>query len=225
MRRYSIYIVVLFLVGVFGELSLSGQEVLNPVRVHAKVKKKNIPALGLPIRNSEDVDYAIWFKDGCWHGADSLRAIPSWVTETIAAESVVKTQIPNEIVDFCKKWAVEKPEGPVYMVAGPLRGGQFIAVCTRARSSLNWKSIGFIIPESGLQPDKTVWYYSCSVNWIEWLTGYNIFPELPSNLQELIEEMTAAEHLCSFNELSPLEYDIPDPEVNYDWEMDMHEIL
>jgi hypothetical protein len=62
------------------------------------------------------------------------------------------------------------------------------------------------------------------VNWIEWLIGYDLFPKLPSGLQELVEEMTAAEHLCSFNEFDSLEYDIPDYEIEYEWEMDMHEI-
>ena len=133
--------------------------------------------------------------------------------------------MPAEIVEFCKEWATEKPAGPVYVVTGPVRGMQFIAVCTRTRSSMSWKSIGFIVPKLGLLPDKTVWFYSCSVNWIEWLTGYNLFPKLPSGLQELVEEMTAAEHLCSFNEFDPLEYELPDPEMDYEWEMDMHEIL
>ena len=100
--------------------------------------------------------------------------------------------MPYEIVDFCKTWVLEKPEGQVHVVTGPVRGMQFIAVCTRAKSSLSWKSIAFIIPESGLEQDKSVWFYSCSVNWIEWLTGYNLFPKLPSALQEIVEEMTAA---------------------------------
>ena len=73
--------------------------------------------------------------------------------------------------------------------------------------------------------DKTVWYYSCSVNWIEWLIGYDLFPKLPSGLQELVEEMTAAEHLCSFIEFDVLEFEAPDPEIDYEWEMDLHEIL
>ena len=62
-----------------------------------------------------------------------------------------------------------------------------------------------------MEPDKAVWLYSCSVNWIEWLIGYNLFPKLPSGLQEVVEEMTAAEHLCPFIESDPLEYDMPDP--------------
>ena len=184
-----------------------------------------MPELGLPERVSGEIDPTIWYKEGCWHGADSLKATPFWITETIDAESVVKTGIPAEIVDFCKRWVAEKPTGPVHVVTGPVRGMQFIAVCTRSSGSISWKSIGFIVPTTGLQPDKSVWFYSCSVNWIEWLTGYNLFPKLPPGLQELVEEMTAAEHLCPFTEFDPLEYELPDPEIDYEWEMDMHEIL
>ena len=125
-----------------------------------------MPELGLPERSSGVIDPTIWYKDGCWHGADSLKAAPFWITETIDVESVVKTKIPSEIIEFCREWVEEKPEGPVYIVTGPVRGMQFIAVCTRSRSNLSWKSIGFIVPKSGLQPDKSVWFYSCSVNWI-----------------------------------------------------------
>ena len=207
------------------EFSLSGQEVLKPSRIQSRAVRKNMPELGLPERVSGEIDPTIWYKEGCWHGADSLKATPFWITETIDAESVVKTGIPAEIVDFCKGWVAEKPTGPVHVVTGPVRGMQFIAVCTRSSGSISWKSIGFIVPTTGLQPDKSVWFYSCSVNWIEWLTGYDLFPKLPSGLQELVEEMTAAEHLCSFNEFDPLEHEMPDPEIDYEWEMDMHEIL
>ena len=207
------------------EVSLTGQEILKPSRIQARAVRRNLPDLGLPERTSGEIDPTIWYKDGCWHGADSLTAPPFWITETINAESVVKTKIPSEIVNFCKGWVTEKPVGPVHIVTGPVRGMQFIAVCTRTRSSMSWKSIGFIIPKSGLQPDKTVWFYSCSVNWIEWLTGYNLFPKLPSSLQELVEEMTASEHLCPFIEFDPLEYELPDQEIDYEWEMDLHEIL
>ena len=225
MRNCYIYFSLLIFFTVLPELSLFGQEVLRSSRIQARAVRKNLPELGLPERSSGEIDPVIWYKDGCWNAADSLKAAPFWVTETIDAESVVKAKIPSEIIEFCKGWVAEKPEGPVHIVTGPVRDMQFIAVCTRTRSSLNWKSIGFIVPISGLQPDKTVWFYSCSVNWIEWLTGYNLFPKLPSGLQELVEEMTAAEHLCSFNEFDPLEYEMPDPEIDYEWEMDLHEIL
>ena len=222
MRKYLIYTIIL--ITVLSEFSLSGQEILSPSRIQARAVRKNLPELGLPERISGEIDPTIWYKNGCWHGADSLKATPFWITETIDVESVVKTKMPSEIIDFCKEWAAEIPEGPVHVVTGPVRGMQFIAVCTRARSSIKWKSIGFIAPKSGVQPDKTVWFYSCSVNWIEWLTGYNLFPKLPSSLQEVVEEMTAAEHLCPFIESDPLEYEFPDPEIEYEWEMDMHEI-
>lgn len=225
MLKSPIYIIILFLITVLSEFSLSGQEILRPSRIQARAVRKNLPKLGLPEKNSGEIDPTIWYKDGCWHGADSLKASPFWITETIDVESVVKTKMPSEIIDFCREWASEKPEGPVYVVSGPVRRMQFIAVCSKSRSYLSWKSIGFIVPKTGLQPDKSVWFYSCSVNWIEWLIGYNLFPKLPSGLQELVEEMTAAEHLCSFNEFDPLEFEVPDPEIDYEWEMDLHEIL
>ena len=225
MRKWPIYIIILFLMTISSEFSLSGQEILRPSRIQARAVRKNLPKLGLPERSSGEIDPTIWYKDGCWHGADSLKASPFWITETIDIESVVKTKIPSEIIDFCREWVTEKPEGPVHVVTGPVRGMQFIAICTRSRSYLSWKSIGFIVPKSGLEPDKSAWFYSCSINWIEWLTGYNLFPKLPAGLQELVEEMTAAEHLCSFNEFDPLEFEVPDPEIDYEWEMDMHEIL
>ena len=225
MRKCPVYILILLIMTVLSEFSLSAQEILRPSRIQARAVRKNLPELGLPKRSSGEIDPTVWYKDGRWHGADSLKAAPFWVTETIDAESVVKTSIPSEIVDFCKEWVKEKPIGPVHLVSGPVRGMQFIAVCTRSQSSIKWKSISFIVPKSGLQPDKTVWAYSCSVNWIEWLTGYDLFPKLPSGLQELVEEMTAAEHLCPFIEFDPLEYEVPDPEIDYDWEMDMHEIM
>ena len=225
MRKHPTHIIILFLLAFLSEFSLTGQEILKPSRIQARAVRKNLPELGLPERNNGEIDPTIWYKEGCWQGADSLEAPPFWITETIEVESAVKTRMPAEIVDFCKEWVIEKPVRPVFIVTGPVRSMQFIAVCTRSRSSLSWKSIGFIVPKSGLEPDKTVWFYSCSVNWIEWLIGYNLFPKLPSGLQELVEEMTAAEHLCSFIEFDPLEYEVPDPEIDYEWEMDMHEIL
>ena len=223
-HQYPLYILVLVLLTVLPEFSLSGQEVLRSSRIQARANRKNLPALGVPLRVSGDIDPAVWYKDGLWRGADSLSAPPFWVTETIDVESVVKTSIPSEIVRFCREWVMEKPQGPVHIVTGPMRDMRFVAVCTRARSSLSWKSIGFIVPREGLMPGKSVWDYSCSVNWIEWFIGYDLFPKLPSALQELVEEMTAAEHLCSFIEFDPLEFEEPEFDIDYDWEMDLHEI-
>ena len=75
------------------EFSMSGQELLRPSRIQSRAIRKNLPELGLPERNSGEIDPTIWYKEGCWHGADSLKAAPFWITETIDAESVVKTRI------------------------------------------------------------------------------------------------------------------------------------
>lgn len=224
MRRLTIYIFLLIITLISAEISLSGQEVLKSSRIQARANRKNLPALGVPVRNSGEIDPAVWYKDGLWRGADSLSAPPFWVTETLDVESVVKTPLPSEVVRFCREWVMEKPQGPVHIVTGPLRDMRFVAVCTRARSSLSWKSIGFIVPREGLMPGKSVWDYSCSVNWIEWFIGYDLFPKLPPALQELVEEMTAAEHLCSFIEFDPLEFEEPEFDIDYEWEMDLHEI-
>lgn len=225
MNNRSLYIIVLFFCLFVTDLPLFGQEVLTSSKIQAKANRKHLPALGLPERANGEMDPVVWYKDGNWRGADSLKADPFWMTETIDVDTVVKAPVPGRIAEFCKEWVAEKPVGPVHIVTGPVRGMQFVAVCTRARSYLNWKSIGFIVPYEGLDPDKGVWDYSCSVNWIEWLTGYDFFPKLPSGLQEQVEEMTSAEHLCSFNEFDPLEFEEPDWEIDYEWEMDMHEIL
>ena len=224
MHKFPVNIAIMISLLFLSAFSLYGQEVLRASRVQARANRKNLPALGLPRKVNGELDPVVWYKDGNWRGADSLKAEPFWVTETIDIESLVKVQMPSALVDFCKAWAVEKPEGPVHVVAGPMRNMQFVAVCTRARGDLAWKSIGFLIPEGGMRPDKKVWDYSCSVNWIEWFTGYDLFPKLPSALQELVEEMTAAEHLCSFNEFDPLEFEEPEFEIDYEWEMDLHEI-
>jgi hypothetical protein len=49
----------------------------------------------------------------------------------------------------------------------------------------------------------SIYAYSRSVNWLERNTGYNFFPRLPSHIQEIIEEMTASELLCPYQEFNP----------------------
>ena len=103
MPKFTVYILTLFLLTLLPEFSLSGQEILGPSRIQARGVRRNLPYLGLPVRISGEIDPTIWYKDGCWHGADSLKASPFWITETIDIESVVKTKMPAEIVDFCKE--------------------------------------------------------------------------------------------------------------------------
>ena len=98
------------------------------------------------------------------------------------------------------------------------------AAIKRTGTDLGWKSLGFIIPAGGPDPSRSLYIYSTSVNRLEHLVGYNLFPKLPSHLQEIIEEITAAELLCPYQEFDPgLLDEAADPEIDYDSEADARE--
>lgn len=201
----------------------AAQELLPPARIEAKASRKQ-PALGLPKRCDGQIDPAVWYESGVWKGADSLRAVPSWMMAQVSewAEGGALTPVQQ----LCAKWASEKPKRAVDIVWGPYCGGWFVAVCKKTRSDLGWKSVGFVIPAEGMQPGKGIWDYSHSVNWLEGRICYDLFPRLPSYVQEIIEEMTATELLCPFTEFDPglNEWpDRPDREIDYDWEADYRE--
>ena len=201
-----------------------GQEVLKSARIQAKANRRHMPSLGLPERLGGDPDRVIWYKDKIWKGADSLKALPFWRMTEISKETFGTYVYPEQVMSLFKDWLDEKPEHPLFVVWGPILDSQYIAVCKRAKGDLNWKSIGFIYPNDGMSPEKRVWDYSCSVNWIEWILGYNMFPKLPDNLQEIVEEMTVYEHLCLFVEFDTMEIEGPDWVIDYDWLDDQHEI-
>lgn len=216
----SIYIILFVCSGSV----VMGQEVLKSARIQAKANRKHLPSLGLPERLGGEPDRVIWYKDRIWNGADSLKALPIWRMTVLDKENLGTETFPIQVMDLFRDWSVEKPEHPLYVVWGPLNDRQYIAVCKKSKGSLNWKSIGFIYPKEGMLPEKKVWDYSFSVNWIEWLIGYNLFPKLPDNLQEIVEEMTAFEHLCPFIEFDTVEIEGPEWEIDYDWLDDQHEI-
>ena len=209
---------------VFSGSVVYGQEVLKSARIQAKANRKHLPLLGIPERVGGEPDRVIWYKDNVWNGADSLKAVPKWRMAVIDKGSLDRVVFPDQVMNLFQDWAIEKPEKPLYVVWGPMDKCRFIAVCKRSKGSLNWKSIGFIYPEEGMIAEKKAWDYSCSVNWIEWLTGYNLFPKLPDNLQEIVEEMTVFEHLCPFIEFDTMEIEGPEWEIDYDWLDDQHEI-
>ena len=154
--------------------------------------------------------------------------------------------VPGQLVpvfEFCRGWAGESPKGAADVVCGPLRkagrsteqaqvtgqgagqvqsasGGWFAAVCKKTRSGLGWKSIAFIVPPEGIDPKRSIYDYTRSVNYLERRISYNLFPRLPSNLQEIIEEMTATELVCPYSEFDPGLDEGPDREVEYDMELD-----
>ena len=224
MRKALFHIVLIASALVVAEGTLCGQEVLKAARVQARANRKHLPALGLPVRTYGNVDHAVWYFAGKWRGADSLKDVPLWTMEKIAAETINDNALPSPVVELCLKWSSEKPKVLVDLVWGPFRDGWFVAICKRTRSDLGWKSIGFVIPAEGMLAGKRIWDYSRSVNWIENQIGYNLFPKLPSHLQEIIEEMTSAELLCPFSEFDPGLDEGPDREIDYDWEEDYREM-
>ena len=199
----------------------AAQEILQPARIQAKASRKQ-PALGLPKRLDGQTDPAVGYDAGMWNGADSLKAVPFW-TMAQEYESAERGAF-SPVLQLCLKWSLEKPKKAVDIVWGPFPGGWFVAVCKKTRSGLGWKSIGFVIPADGTPAGKSIWDYSHSINWIEHKIGYNLFPKLPAHLQEIIEEMTAAELLCPFQEFDPGLDESPDREIDYDWEADYRDM-
>lgn len=145
------------------------------------------------------------------------------------------------VFEFCRGWAGESPKGAADVVCGPLKkagrsagqaqsvgqnversasAGWFAAVCKKTRSGLGWKSIAFIVPPEGIDTKRSIYDYTRSVNYLERRISYNLFPRLPSNLQEIIEEMTATELVCPYSEFDPGLDEGPDREVEYDMELD-----
>ena len=221
MTRKAAFILALLILGA-AAYHAAAQEVLRPARIQAKASRKH-PALGLPERLDGQTDAAVWFGSGVWKGADSMKADPFWTMSQVNEASDRGALTP--VFQLCAKWASEKPKQAVDVVWGPFSGGWFVAVCKKTRSDLGWKSIGFVIPADGMQAGKGIWSYSRSVNWIEHQIGYNLFPKLPAHLQEIIEEMTAAEHLVPIQEFDPGLDERPDREIDYDWEADYRDMV
>lgn len=201
--------------------SAGAQDVLQPARIQAKASRRQ-PALGLPKRLDSQTDPVVWYVSGEWKGADSLKGVPFWTMAQVSEPAQGGELTP--VLQLCAKWASEKPKRAVDIVWGPYSGGWFIAICKKTQSDLGWKSIGFVIPSEGILEGKPIWDYSRSVNWIEHQIGYNLFPKLPAHMQEIIEEMTATEHLCPYSEFDPGLDEGADGEIDYDWEADYRDM-
>ena len=195
-------------------------EVLPPSKIQARASRKQ-PSLGLPKRLDGQIDPVVWYDAGEWKGADSLKAGPFWTMSRISGRADKGALTP--VLEFCAGWASEKPKESVDLVWGPYEGGWFAAVCKKTHSALGWKSIGFIIPPGGIDPARSIFSYSRSVNWTEHMIGYDLFPKLPAYLQEIIEEMTATELLCPYQEFDPGLDEAPDRDLDRDWEDDQRE--
>ena len=225
MSKTTLHILLIGLLLTFVRGAVSGQEVLNPARIQARARLKNLPPLGLPLRADRRTEGSIRYKDNRWIGADSAGAAPRWTMLRLTGETASVPEIPSAVLDFCRFWMEEKPQGNTDIVYGPLRDQRFITVCKKTRGGLGWKSIGFVLPGEGPLTGEKIFDYCRCINWIEHQIGYDLYPKLPSHLQEIIEEMTATELFFPFTESLDGMGESPDRENDHDWEDDVREMM
>ena len=115
MHNRSLYIIVLFFCLFVTDLPLFGQEVLRSSKIQAKANRKHLPALGLPERANGELDPVVWYKDGNWRGADSLKADPFWMTETIDVDTVIMSigTSPNPLIKSTTEGLQTTPKGGI----------------------------------------------------------------------------------------------------------------
>ena len=215
-----------------GAIVLAGQErheQLEASKVRARAGwriRMMMPSLGLPEHTDGGHDPAIFLRGKLWYGAESLQAVPRWVmwemepgTAGAVSDAIgtASSRTPAALLPFIaefRRWCEEKPSGKVTVVCGRLRDGWFVAGCRRARTRIGWKSIAFSVPRDSGPAD--LYSFSMSINRVESLCGYNLFPGLPPIIQEIVEEMTSAELLCPFIEYDRPEMDDPDRGIDND---------
>ena len=219
-----------------GAMALAGQERherLEASRVRARAGwriRMMMPSLGLPQHTDGGHDPAIFLRGKLWYGADSLKAVPRWVmwemepgTAGAISDGIgtASSRIPAALVPFVgefRRWCEEKPSGKVTVICGRLRSGWYVAGCRRAKTRIGWKAIAFAVPQPAETafPGADLYSFSMSINRVESLCGYNLFPGLPPIIQEIVEEMTSAELLCPFIEYDRPEMDDPDRGIDND---------
>ena len=224
MKHLRIIGILFLLAGILAVQPTSAQETLRASRVEARGGRQRLPALGLPRRADRTADAYVRYYPPQWQGAISASDAPHWVMLQAEKDMPWPSVLPLSIRQFCNDWASARPAGKLSLVYGPMKGGMFVVVCKQTRGSLGWKSLGFIAPPEGIPDGANAYRYSTSVNHIEHLLGYDFFPKLPSYLQEIIEEMTAAELLCSFQESDFVDPEGPDTERDDDWEEDQRDM-
>ncbi len=178
-------------------------EVLRESRVTARPSarlRRMMPSLGLPVRLSGKPETYLQRKAGRWHAADHSDAPPRWVMWEMEADGPQEPTLLAPLLALSARWAADKPVEPASVVYGYLPDGSlYLALCKRTLSSLGWKSIAFLVPATG-PTERDIYRYSLSVNTLERKIGYDLFPKLPDHLQEIIEEISASELLCSAQE-------------------------
>jgi len=203
---------------------------LKESKITVKVPKKLRtlhPFWGVPVPDDPMIkETEEEFEDFVTYRKDTL-SIPQWVAwnldladttrykyEKVLPSGAISENVKKQlrfIVNECHRWAWRKPYGMTSVAFGPMyhpKGGDqpyawYVAVCKRETQknmfALGYSSIAFMVSNRDQEKVK-VYDYSTSVNIIEAHIGYNIFPKLPDNIQELIEGQTTYELFCSYQE-------------------------
>lgn len=215
---------------------------LNEAVISTKVPKRlrsYIPFWGTPETSVWTREDSL-VVDNCVASIDTAKVFPNWICWNLDLASTAADKykfrrfarkgetIPVEdllvnVIDECYRWAWRKPYGNTNIVVGPIYlapessapYAYFTAVCKKESLKgpmpLGFTSIAFIIPTSPSER-KNLYDYSCSVNFVEYRTGLNLFPKLPRWVQEQVEEMTTYELFCPFQEIDENELYLLEPE-------------
>lgn len=204
---------------------------LKESRIEAKVPKKLHtikPFWGIPIPNSGEEEEVEVIGSLYVSRADEA-SIPRWIcwnldlasdsNERFKFEELIpKDKRPGSIeqiraaINECYRWAWRKPYGMTCIVTGPIYlendstspYSWYVTVCKRENAAkmfaLGYSSIAFKVPMHA-QGDISVYDQSVTVNMVEFLTHYNLYPHLPASVQEQVEEVTGYELFCNFQEI------------------------
>lgn len=167
-------------------------------------------------------DWVCWNLDLATVGAEKFK-YAKFVPKGI---SVHNGELLDRVINECYRWAWRKPYGRTNVVWGPLyhpKGSDqpyafFVAVCKEERVKsllpLGYTSVAFIVPNYPVSSNalRGIYDLSCSVNAVEYKSGYNLFPKLPAAVQERVEELTDYELFCPFQEIDENMLDYLDPE-------------
>lgn len=222
---------------------------LKEALVQGRIPKRlrtHSPFWGVPVHISGKAEVPEEMETYILYREDSL-SVPRWINWNLDLASFgadrflpYRASLPRGYVPSCDgniraainecyKWAWRKPYGNTNITMGPLFIGTadkpyawFVAVCKKENIGrlcpLGFSSIAFLIPESS-GSSQAIYNLGCSVNIIELHSGYNLFPKLPASVQEMVENMTACELFCPFQEIEDdvienltveFEFDIPE---------------
>ena len=202
--------------------ALSGQEKLDASRIRARIPARLKPVFGYPVPKDGEAEPVVMRRDGRWFGAERMQGPHHWDCWDMRADSTATPTFLAPFLEEARRWAAEKPQGPVTVACGPMKGSAlwFVALCARANSYPGFKSIAFLVPEH-LPAGSPIYMWSCSVNALEHRTGYDFFNRLPGSVQEIVEEISASELLCPFQETEfELEREHPEDLMDRETESD-----